>query len=201
MPPKRASSPKRAKSPKRASSPKRAKSPAQQVQGAPPCPADKPYRSVKTGKCYAGATAAGRQAGVCPPKKDRTGKMVEYVAAVVNGQHRCLKAGGATAKSVLGEKGCPAGKVLASVKVKLPGGKMTTGKRCVAPRGDYANKKKCLVGQVLAETTRSGKTPDGKKWEKRVRVCVTRETAMKKGYKVVSEGTVQKPFKMSKKRA
>jgi len=165
-----------------------------------PCPPEKPYRSAKTGKCYAGATAAGRQAGVCPPKMDRTGKMAEYVAAMVGGKHRCLKAGSATAKKVLGEKGCPVGKVLVNVKSKLPSGQVVDAKRCVAPRGEYAAKKQCPVGQVLAETTRTGKTPAGKTWEKRVRVCVTAETAKKKGYKTVSEGTIVKPFKTSSKK-
>lgn len=165
-----------------------------------PCPPEKPYRSAKTGKCYAGATAAGRQAGVCPPKKDRTGKMAEYVAAVVGGKHRCLKAGSATAKKILGEKGCPAGKVLVNIKSKLPSGKVVDAKRCVAPRGEHAGKKQCPVGQVLAETTRTGKTPAGKTWEKRVRVCVTPETAQKKGYKIVSEGTIVKPFTVHKKK-
>lgn len=165
-----------------------------------PCPPEKPFRSAKTGKCYAGATAAGRQAGVCPPKQDRTGKMTEYVAAVVNGKHRCLKAGGAMAKKALGEKGCPSGKVLVNVKSKLPSGKVVEGKRCVAPRGEYASKKQCPVGQVLAETTRKGKTPAGKPWEKRVRVCMTEATAKANGYKIVSQGTIVKPFTGSAKK-
>lgn len=165
-----------------------------------PCPPEKPFRSAKTGKCYAGATAAGRQAGVCPPKQDRTGKMTEYVAAVVNGKHRCLKAGGAMAKKALGEKGCPSGKVLVNVKSKLPSGKVVEGKRCVAPRGEYASKKQCPVGQVLAETTRKGKTPAGKPWKKRVRVCVTEATAKANGYKIVSQGTIVKPFTGSAKK-
>ena len=161
-----------------------------------PCPASKPFRSEKTGKCYAGATPAGRQAGVCPSKPDRTGKISEYVAAFVGGRHRCLKAGGAAAKAALGEKGCPAGKALVSVKVRLPDGHVTTAKRCVAPRGEYADKKTCLVGQVLAETTRRGVTPHGQSWEKRVRICVTPATAASKGYRVVSQGSVVKPFKV-----
>ena len=161
-----------------------------------PCPASKPFRSEKTGKCYAGATPAGRQAGVCPSKPDRTGKISEYVAAFVGGRHRCLKAGGAAAKAALGEKGCPAGKALVSVRVRLPDGHVTTAKRCVAPRGEYADKKKCLVGQVLAESMRRGVTPQGHPWEKRVRACVTPATAASKGYKIVSEGSVVKPFKV-----
>lgn len=156
-----------------------------------PCPPSRPFRSEKTGRCYAGSTAAGREAGVCPPKIDRKGQISEYVYAFVNGKHRCLKAGGATARKHLGQKSCPQGKVLADVQYRLPPdetGRVRTGisKRCVAPRGKYADLKRCEVGKVLVEARRG---------EHLVQTCVTERTAKLKGYKILARGDQQRGWK------
>ena len=120
----------------------------------------------------------------CPPKLDRTGKMAHYVAATVGGKKRCLKAGGATAKRVLGAAGCPPDKVFL-----MSGGKM----RCVRAGGATAKAalgaKGCRAGQVLAEGRKTGVMPakmGGHRYDKIVRMCLTPATAQRRGWRIVS---------------
>ncbi len=116
----------------------------------------------------------------CPPKPDRKGRMAHYVPATIGGKRRCLKAGGDTAKRVLRDQGCPPGKVYAFLDGKH---------RCIRAGGATAKAalgaKGCRPGQVLAEGPASGRTPDGQRWSKTIRLCLTEETARRKGFRIV----------------
>lgn len=137
-------------------------------------------------RCYTEGSAALRKKGVCTPKvSPKTGKLQHYVHVYSKGAHRCVKAGGATAKELLGEAGCPPGKILSTAtrRVPTPDGRMVQRQtsRCVFPRGGYAEFKECHVGKVLVQM------PD---YSYR---CLLPKTAAAQGYKVLKQGVVPKP--------
>lgn len=154
--------------------------------GCKPCPATRPIQDKATCKCYKEGSAAGRKAGICPPKMVK-GRIVHYVYATTpSGQQRCLKAGGPTAKALLGKAACPPGKVMVRYQARVPASKMpgsrmkaVTASRCVNPTGRYSSLKSCTTDKVLAMVpTKAGPQ----------RRCVLPKTAAAKGYSVVRQG-------------
>lgn len=153
------------------------------------CPASKPIQDPATCTCYVQNSAAARKKGICADRmvtyKDGTTKLVHYVAGVSKGQVRCLKAGGKTARKVLGNEGCPPGKFLAPVKRSVPVDigsdrrKTVTVQQCVRPKGQYKQFKDCPSNQVLVKMPRDG----GNR-------CVKPETARAKGYTFLRQGTL-----------
>lgn len=153
------------------------------------CPKSQPIQDLATCKCYVQGSDAARHQGICNDRKvTRGGKttLVHYVAAKVDGQVRCLKAGGKTARDVLGPAGCPPGRFLAPVKRSVPvepgslRRKTVTVQQCVRPKGQYKRYKDCPAGQVLVKMPWNG----GNR-------CVLPETAAQHPrYKLVRRGTL-----------
>lgn len=155
------------------------------------CPPKRPVLHKETCKCYANGSAALRKMGVCTPRVNKQGKVIETVYAFVDGKHRCLKAGGSTAKAKLsGKDSCPVGKVLKRYTAMVPqkvNGVWTQvarpATRCVKAVGEF---KDCPVNQVLVQVPGRGALAGKSKTQR----CVLPKTAAKKGYEVVRRGTL-----------
>ena len=163
----------------------------------------RPVQDTKTCKCYAMGSDAARKLGICKPtklvinKKTGISKIVPLVYAKIDGKHRCVAAGGSTAKKTLkDDRACPPGKIMKTVRKYSPAtGKYIDAKQCVKPKG---MEKQCKVGQVLVSVPSSGVVPakDGrpaKRWSKNIVKCVTAKTAAQKGYFVLRQGTAPPP--------
>lgn len=170
------------------------------------------FRNGVSCKCLAVGGDAARLRGECAPRTGtRNGTAYTYETVPMpytmpDGRRsvKCVKAGGSAAKQALGQKGCPAGKVIDVSRKEVPvmvKGKFTgqfkevTSRRCVKA-GAAGTQKNCPINQVVVSVLSAGQTPptkqnpNGKPWTKRVQKCVTPKTAAKKGYSVIRAGTL-----------
>jgi hypothetical protein len=143
-------------------------------------------------RCLVPNGRAARAEGICPAGKVAVTGVYKSGSRAGLQYTRCIKQGGSTAKRMLGQEGCPPGKVL---KEYVSASGMVTARRCVKASA-RSGQKNCPANQVIVEVRQSGRTPVLKStrksynYDRMVLRCVLPKTAAMKGYRVVGQGTL-----------